>query len=49
VKLTLKRTGPAYLEPTPNDILQAYINKNAAYNRATARRIKRQLRKLAYF
>ncbi len=37
-----------YLEPSDNDILQAYINKNS-YNRAMARRIKRQLRKLAYF
>jgi len=37
-----------FMEPTDNDILQAYIHKNS-YSRADARRIKRQLRKLAYF
>ena len=36
-----------YIEPTDNDILQSYINKSS-YNRAQARRIKRQLRKLVY-
>ncbi len=35
------------MESSDNDILQAYVHKNS-YNRADARRIKRQLRKLAY-
>jgi hypothetical protein len=34
--------------PIDSDILQAYINKNASYKRADARRIKRALRKLNY-
>jgi hypothetical protein len=36
-----------YETPMDMEILQAYIHKNAGYNRADARRIKRALRKLA--
>lgn len=35
-----------YEEPIDKDILEAYMHKNAAYNRADARKIKRALRKL---
>lgn len=36
-----------YLEPSNDDIIRSYINRNS-YNRADARRIKRQLRRLAW-
>lgn len=35
-----------YEQPNDIEILKAYINKNANYNRADARIIKRALRKL---
>lgn len=37
-----------YATPMDSEILQVYLNKNANYNRADARRIKRALRKLSF-
>ena len=37
-----------YETPLDSEILEAYINKNASYNRADAKRIRRALRKLAH-
>ena len=41
------RVPMAYETPLDSDILEAYILKNASYNRADARKIKRELRKIA--
>lgn len=44
-----KRTKHTIYEaPQNSEILEAYLNKHASYNKADARRIKRQLRKLAF-
>ena len=37
-----------YETPLDSQILEAYLHKNAGYNHADARRIKRALRKLTF-
>jgi hypothetical protein len=44
-----KPKHPFKFETIPDlDILQSYMHKNAAYNNADARKIKRALRKLVF-
>lgn len=48
LKRTKQHLPMTYESPMDSEILQAYLHKNAGYNRADARRIKRALRKLSF-